>query len=71
MNLFSILTDQIKGRTCDWIVEEKSGMGGLRKWGQVEREVGRGWWKRRRKQDGTKPCGQEKLQVGKGFIAGE
>lgn len=64
MNLFSILTDQIKG---DWIVEEKSGMGGLRKWGQVEREVGRGW----RKEDGTKPCGQEKLYVGKGFIAGE
>jgi hypothetical protein len=39
VNLFSILTDQIKARACDW-AEEKSGTGGLRKWGQVERGGG-------------------------------
>lgn len=69
MNLLSILTDQIKSRTCDWIAEEKSGevLGSGGRWRE---EVGRGW-RKQRKQDGTKPCGQEKLQVGKGFIAGE
>jgi hypothetical protein len=38
VNLFPILTGQIKARACDWAVEGKGGTGGFREWGKRGKE---------------------------------
>lgn len=55
MNLLPISTGQIKDRTCDWAVEWKGGIGGLREW----KKEGEGQRKRRWKEAGAELPGPE------------
>ena len=66
MNLLPILTSQIKARACDWVVEGKAGMGGLR----GRRRRGEDGERGGGSQYGAEAHGLEKLQVARGLIAG-
>jgi hypothetical protein len=67
LNLLPILSGQIKSRAYDWEVEGKGGVVGLKGGRKEKRKDGEG---RGENQYGAEACGQEKLQVAKGFIAG-
>jgi hypothetical protein len=73
VNLFLILTGQIKARTYDWTVEGKARIGGLGEWKRIgggEEEGERTDRRGGENKGGTELCGQEKLQVAKAFVAG-
>lgn len=67
MNLLPISTGQIKDRTCDWAVEWKGGIGGLREW----KKEGEGQRKRRWKEAEAEPHSLEEPQVSRDLIAGK